>query len=878
VDTNRQPRRWLLGKSMAVTTAESFLEALEASQLLDAEQLATAREAASETADPKSLARLLVQKELLSRWQAEKVLGGRRAFFLGKYKLIRLLGHGGMGRVFLGQHTTMNRHVALKIVSKEVGRDRDSLERFYGEARAIAQLDHPNIVQAYNVDNEGDRHYIVMEYVDGRDLDEMVEADGPLGFQRAVDFMRQAAEGLAHAHGRNMIHCDIKPSNLLVNREGTLKILDMGLARLSIGGNGSGVGEQEQAVLGTVDYQAPEQAMRSDDFDHRADIYSLGCTFYFLLTGRPPFPEGTLPERILKHQTQQPQSIAELRAGTPPDLIAICSKMMAKDPAERYQSASEIVQVMAAWHPPQEPLIRAMPLEEAVPVVDALDVQSTMVRAANGSQSDGSGEASGLKRLVGKKLFLALGGLAVAGLLIGGIVWWASSGGSSSSGAKKSGEGKTTSSKSADREKSKPSRDKKDDDWGIKPPPELIGPKPPEEKPSQPKPPQETPTSPSPVDPPEQPSQPPEEKPPEEKPPEPIPPEEMPPEPKPPEEKPPEEKPPEVKPPEDPFVHLGTRLPLPPPEEDASPATSAWTELGRLGGRLDAPVALRLVGGQDVLRSKRQFVLTEETSGEELSWRVEIDPPPPSGAAEIGRFAVEDRTLRFQWLSDSRDAAQLRYCLLSLAVDGKRRLLPLIEPAQGEALVVDLDRPSVSTKIPLDSVPDMNKLHMEIVKLDGKFPPNEIKDGARDGTDVVLQRKDHNGNMVSLLTLRLTFAARGSAIEVEMRRVLPEGLPPRFKWTDIPIRMNQIDMQRQARLGEAKRIRDQKQRDQQTREIENFFKPGLDNLKWMEERYNELNKLARIRLRFYLDVKDADTGTVHQVEVIRADLEPGLDE
>ncbi len=299
-----------------VSTVESCLDLLQKSDLLTPEQLAQARQSADECGDPKALLRSLVQQDLLTRWQAEKLLAGASTFKLGKYKLLDLLGRGGGGSVFVAQHTTMNRRVALKTIPKQLDRDSPLLERFLVEARAIAALDHPNIVHAYNLDNEGERYYMVLELVEGRDLQRMVEADGPLDYSRAADYIRQAAEGLAHAHSRKMIHCDVKPSNLLVNPQGVVKILDLGMARLI--GTHAEQGEtpgQEERMLGTVDYVAPEQAMRSPDLDHRVNIYALGATLYFLLTGHAPFPGGSLAEKILKQQTAEPRSILEQRPG-----------------------------------------------------------------------------------------------------------------------------------------------------------------------------------------------------------------------------------------------------------------------------------------------------------------------------------------------------------------------------------------------------------------------------------------------------------------------------------------------------------------------------------------------------------------------------------
>ncbi|MBN2292420.1 MAG: serine/threonine protein kinase [Pirellulales bacterium] len=336
---------------MAITTAEAFLAVLEKSELLTTEQFAEAQDATLLTSYASELAEMLIQQEMITPWQATQLLAGRSSLFLGNYALMDLLGRGGMGSVFLARHRTMKRRVALKVVSKQVGKDPASLERFLAEARLIASLDHPNIVQAYDVDKESDRFYIVMEYIEGQDLEVIVQEHGLFGFEEVADCIRQAADGLAHAHSRNLIHCDIKPSNLLLSDQGVIKILDMGMARLTESSEDSGA-QVDHKVLGTVDYMAPEQAMNSPDFDHRADIYSLGCTLYFLLTGRPPFDEGTLTQRIVKHQTQPPPDILTAHPDTPQELVDICMKMMAKNPADRYQTAAEVSNLLTDWHEP----------------------------------------------------------------------------------------------------------------------------------------------------------------------------------------------------------------------------------------------------------------------------------------------------------------------------------------------------------------------------------------------------------------------------------------------------------------------------------------------------------------------------------------------
>jgi serine/threonine-protein kinase len=228
-------------------------------------------------------------------------------------------------------------------------KDSSYLERFRLEARAVAKLDDPHIVRAFDIDNEGDLHYIVMEYVDGQDLHRLVAQNGPLLPDVAADYIAQAATGLAHAHEKNLVHRDIKPANLLVDRSETVKLLDLGLAKLAEEDQTSLTLANDENVLGTADYLAPEQALNSHTADHRSDIYSLGCTLYYLLTGRPPFPEGTISERLLKHQVEEPESLLKLRPDLPMSLIEICNKMMNKRPELRYESATEVATKLTEW-------------------------------------------------------------------------------------------------------------------------------------------------------------------------------------------------------------------------------------------------------------------------------------------------------------------------------------------------------------------------------------------------------------------------------------------------------------------------------------------------------------------------------------------------
>ncbi|HQU44345.1 MAG TPA: protein kinase [Pirellulales bacterium] len=333
-----------------------FLDTVEQSGLVEKSQLARsladlARQSGPEAAnDSLIVSSHLGRVGLLTDWQSKRLLEGRHTgFFLGKYKLLDHLGTGGMSAVFLAEHAVMRRRVAIKVLPKNRVNDSSYLARFHREARAVASLDHPNIVRAFDVDNDGDVHYLVMEYIEGCDLKGVVERDGPLAYRTAADYIRQAADGLGHAHQAGLVHRDVKPANLLVDGRQVVKVLDMGLARTSDDIDASLTKDHDERMLGTVDYLAPEQALDSHLVDPRADIYSLGCTLYFALTAYPPFPDGTLAQRVLMHQSKEPAPISIKRADVPAGLAAICRRMMAKSPAARFQSAAEVSEALANW-------------------------------------------------------------------------------------------------------------------------------------------------------------------------------------------------------------------------------------------------------------------------------------------------------------------------------------------------------------------------------------------------------------------------------------------------------------------------------------------------------------------------------------------------
>ena len=340
----------------APATIDELLDLSQKSGIIDKkgldEYLQRMRGTDGVPAAPEALAEAMVRDGLLTRFQAEQLLQGKWRNFLisNKFKLLERLGEGGMGAVFLCEHVNLRRRVALKVLPAPVAQNPGAVDRFYREGRAVATLDHPNIIKVYDIDFDGKLHYLVMEFAAGSTLQDIVKKKGPMDFVRAAHYIAQAALGLQHAHEGGLVHRDVKPGNILLDRDGTIKVLDLGLARF-FNDQGDNLTREHDAtaILGTADYLAPEQAINSHTVDVRADIYSLGMTFYYLLTGSAPFADGTLNQKLIWHQVRQPEPIAGRRPDVPAELAAVLERMIAKDPAERFQTPAAVVEALAPW-------------------------------------------------------------------------------------------------------------------------------------------------------------------------------------------------------------------------------------------------------------------------------------------------------------------------------------------------------------------------------------------------------------------------------------------------------------------------------------------------------------------------------------------------
>ncbi len=296
--------------------------------------------------------------DLITPFQAERLAAGKyKGFLLGRYVILDKIGAGGMGQVYLAEHAEMRRLAALKVLPAHLFDHPAGRERFLREARTTAQLRHPNIVKVYDLDREGKLWFLAMEYVRGRDLAAVVRAGGPLSVATACAYALQVARGLDHAHGLGLVHRDIKPSNLLLDAAGVVRVLDLGLVRDEADTDSRLTAQYGGAsLLGTADYLAPEQALDASSVDGRADLYSLGATLYYLLSGRPVFEGGRAAQKLVWHQSRDPEPLDSLAPNVPAELARVVAKALSKRREDRHQTPAEFAEALYAFAGAPEPL------------------------------------------------------------------------------------------------------------------------------------------------------------------------------------------------------------------------------------------------------------------------------------------------------------------------------------------------------------------------------------------------------------------------------------------------------------------------------------------------------------------------------------------
>lgn len=342
--------------------AADFLESLRRSRLLEPAQLEEIHEKTrSDTSCAPALARRLVRRGWLTAYQAKRLLDhSGQELILGPYRVLNLLGEGGLSQVFKAHHAVRHRIVALKVLHPELRSNAEIVEQFRREMDVLSRLEHPCFVKALDVEDDSAPHYFAMDYIEGIDLHKLLKWAGPLPIPQACNYTAQAALGLQYAFEQGLVHRDIKPGNLVVTFAGNeVRILDIGLARLEWALKERGPNEPVKpgtpVLMGTADYIAPEQAQNADSANIRADIYSLGCSLFHVLTGQPPFPGNSLAKKLMQHQQAPPPSLRQLRPEIPAELELIVQKMMAKNPADRYQTPAGIALALVPFMEGDEP-------------------------------------------------------------------------------------------------------------------------------------------------------------------------------------------------------------------------------------------------------------------------------------------------------------------------------------------------------------------------------------------------------------------------------------------------------------------------------------------------------------------------------------------
>jgi serine/threonine protein kinase len=344
---------------------DTFLKTILRSGLLGADELKTVYRALprAQRQTPRQVAEHLIKTGKLSRFQARKLLAGTpMGLKFGRYQILAPIGRGAMGKVYLARDSRDEQLVALKVLPPKRAREEERyLARFRREMEICQRVAHPHIARTFEVGVELGIYYIAMEFIPGQDLSALVNTQGPLSVARAAHLFAEVAAGLQHAHQQGLVHRDLKPSNIRITPHHHAKVLDLGLALIE----GEEVTDREVVggqgyIVGSMDYIAPEQTLDACDVDGRADIYAMGCSLYFALTGKPPFPGGTSRDKVLRQRNEEPAVLTERNPEVPPRFAELVHRMMAKDPARRLPSAEAARRELAAWAPAEveEPMDR----------------------------------------------------------------------------------------------------------------------------------------------------------------------------------------------------------------------------------------------------------------------------------------------------------------------------------------------------------------------------------------------------------------------------------------------------------------------------------------------------------------------------------------
>ncbi|MHB8968965.1 MAG: serine/threonine-protein kinase [Pirellulaceae bacterium] len=812
-------------KLREVASTAELMQLLESSGILRPDVLRRANEIAQETTSCRLLARRLVALDIITRWQAGQLLVGWTKLRLGKYLLRSQIGRGDFGRVFLARHTQLEREVAIKTLSRRFTQRPEIVERFLADAREVATLDHRNIFHVYDIDSDDDQFYIVMEYVQGVNLQHRVEQQGPLAVDVAARMLGQAAAGLAHAHERGVLHQNLQPTSLMIDEQGGVKIVGLGMGRLAAMRRTPAVadaGKSEHAD--TLAYVAPEQMTDNDRGDVRSDIYALGCSLYYGLTGQAP-PPAMANAEPLEASVVEGADIAELRSDIPPDLAVVLRTMMARDPRDRYASAADVLHAVQLW--------AADPVDDVLPLVtptretaseESFDWLSKINEPGRTSQSADTQQRTEKERSAtagrlskrSRPTVYAVVALAVVALCAGLAYWLMdlNSAPSSSSALRPSLVRPPDRARTPERAETSPggsatsasppvaTPEAAESPAGLPPasadaePKEMVAADSPPTKAAATGPDPKTETTPaSPADPGG-----------EKKPPVTA------------ADTPANKEPPSPAPPLlNPFRELPTAVDLPSVEQIASaPANVEPLDLGKLDLSSSAPVKISLLGGQTAGAPGARIEVSETLAAERTGWQFVFVDDKSTGLASrpIAVMRSDAGHLQFQWdaaVAEVDGAAYLSNCVLRLVSGTFQHDLPLRKPLVGKPLEVNLKKQPERIRLKIPAPPDAKLVRFQVTAVDEPFPrsftltpPEPI---AVDGANVRIGLGEDAESQVLLLDMKPDLK---TVFEIECAvtfRLTPTAEPVVWSAKKLQLVGAQVALNQEAANQQAQRLR-----------------------------------------------------------------------